>query len=235
MRKSLDSVLLILIVAGFLLWILNGVVTVGQTYLSSDSLRLQICTYDTTLYPTLANADSVRWFRINQDGVLEWLHSSVGATDTVLTGVYSYKIAACTSASVNYPGYYAAVARAFKGGKRGAKTWTWKVVPGSGSRVLGTNDSTAFKNFTVGTATNLTTWNLASDTSFTRLHQRVRALMTFWGADSLWKIVYFPSIGTANKDSARIQDGSGNWQGSIIFHHSNVPTVYDTSDFIWKR
>ncbi len=127
----------------------------GDTYLSNDSLRLIVPAYDTSTYPTLTNADSVVWWRLNYSGTVQRM--GVQTTGDVETGVYSYKIAACSVSSASYAGYYAAYAKVYKSGKTAAKTtWTWKAVPGSGLRVLSTNDSTAQRNQTIGTATNLT-------------------------------------------------------------------------------
>jgi len=93
----------------------------ADTYLPSDSIYLLVACYDTTLYSSLANPDSVWFYRYFADAVLD----SIKVTTTVRTGIAKLKIKASNSSDAQ--GYYSAFALVYKGGKRGAKTWNWKV------------------------------------------------------------------------------------------------------------
>jgi hypothetical protein len=86
-----------------------------------DSIRLWMICYDTTTYPTLATPDSVVWYRY-KNGV--FLDSSNHLVPTAIkTGVIyrAYK------AAIDTLGQFSVIGIAKKGGKLGAKTWTWKV------------------------------------------------------------------------------------------------------------
>jgi hypothetical protein len=108
----------------------------SDTYNYLDTLRLMVATYDTTTYPTLTNADSVVWYRLNYSGTNQRLGAQT--TGDVGSGIYSYKVAACSSSSASYVGSYSAYAKVYKGGKTGAKTWTWKAeIPKTDSLLFG--------------------------------------------------------------------------------------------------
>jgi len=70
---------------------------------------------------------------------------------------------------------------------------------------------------------------LASDSAGTR------ALINFFGADSAYHTDYYPMDGSANKDSARVRNATGQWVASVIFYKPNVPSVYDSSKTVIKK
>jgi hypothetical protein len=93
----------------------------ADTYLASDSIYLLVACYDTTIYPSLANPDSVWFYRYFAGAVVD----SMKVTSTIKTGIAATKIK--VSNTSNATGYYSAFALVYKGGKKGAKTWNWKV------------------------------------------------------------------------------------------------------------
>jgi len=168
----------------------------ADTYLSSDSLRLGVSTYDTATYQTLTNADSVVWYRINYSGTRQRIGAQT--TGNQETGVYFYLIAACSASSGSYAGYYGAYAKAYGSAKTAANTrWTWKAVPGSGLRLLGINDSTQIYN---------TLAKVSADSLFAKT-----------GIARTWTLRGLYLRGTSGSDTGFVATGFGGGPGAVFY------------------